>query len=171
MVKCLKVIAKCSLNWAFSHGALYCCVRHSNIEFECEIFKTYHQYIAQKVMVKSRFRRRFHDCNFFEFEFLHIPWICYKFDGHITKKNRKHQFNVILLCFKQILDNYMFNISTCALLAPSSKICRLFLEFFCQHKLLALVDQCFFFQMFRIFPSQNANLVYSFESLSLNICR
>ena len=40
----------------------------------------------------------------------------------------KHQVNVILLCFKKQLDNYVLNISTCTLLAPSSKICSFFLK-------------------------------------------
>ena len=42
LVKRLKVVAKCCLNWIFFHGALYCCVRYSNIEYQDEIFKTYH---------------------------------------------------------------------------------------------------------------------------------
>ena len=41
-----------------------------------------------------------------------------------------NQFDVILSCFKQTLNNHMFNIFTCTLLAPSSKICRFFLKFF-----------------------------------------
>ena len=34
----------------------------------------------------------------------------------------KHQFYVILLYFKQLLDNYMFKTPTSTLLAPFSKI-------------------------------------------------
>jgi hypothetical protein len=45
---------------------------------------------------------------------------------HIIKE--KDQFVVIVLCFKQILDNYMLNISTCILIAPSPKISRLLLR-------------------------------------------
>ena len=34
--------SKVLFNWIFFHGALYCCVRYSNIEYQDEIFKTYH---------------------------------------------------------------------------------------------------------------------------------
>ena len=43
---------------------------------------------------------------------------------------------------KQILDNYVFNIYTCTLLALSSKICKLCLEALLSHRLLGFVDQC-----------------------------
>ena len=44
LVKRPKVIAKYCLNWIyFFHGALYCCVRYSHIEYQDEIFKTYHK--------------------------------------------------------------------------------------------------------------------------------
>ena len=42
-IKRLKVVIKCCLNWNFVfHGDLYCCVKYSNIEYQDEIFKTYH---------------------------------------------------------------------------------------------------------------------------------
>jgi hypothetical protein len=41
LVKRLKVVAKCCLNWIFFHGALYCCVRYSTIEYQHKIFKIY----------------------------------------------------------------------------------------------------------------------------------
>ena len=56
----------------------------------------------------------------------------------------KHQFDISLSCFKQILDNYVFNISTCTLLPLSFEICRRFLKKNRQHKLLGFVDQCIF---------------------------
>ena len=37
-----KVVSRGSLNWIVIHGALYCCVRYSNIKYQDEIFKTYH---------------------------------------------------------------------------------------------------------------------------------
>ena len=49
-----------------------------------------------------------------------------------------HQFNVILSCFKQNLDNYVFNVATCTLLAPSSKICRFFFFFLVNINCLAM---------------------------------
>ena len=39
-----------------------------------------------------------------------------------------HQFHVVLSCFKQVSDNYVFNVSSCTILASSSRICRLFLN-------------------------------------------
>ena len=102
-------------------------------------------------MAKYGFGRRFHDLKYFEVGFFFI-FLEFIINLRATLQNfvEKYQFNVILSCFKQILDNYMFNISTCTLLAPSSKICRLFLKKNCQHKLLGFVDQCVF-QMFMIF--------------------
>ena len=44
----------------------------------------------------------------------------------LQKFEENHQFDVNFSCFQQILDNYMFNISTCTLLASSSNICRFF---------------------------------------------
>ena len=37
-VKCLKVVAKCCLNWIFLSWWFWCC----NVEYWNEIFKTYH---------------------------------------------------------------------------------------------------------------------------------
>ena len=42
LVKCLKIIELCCLNWVFLHSAVYCGVRYSNIEHQDEIYKTYH---------------------------------------------------------------------------------------------------------------------------------
>ena len=41
-IKHLKVVAKCCLHWVFPHGAICCFVRYLLIEYEEEIFKTYH---------------------------------------------------------------------------------------------------------------------------------
>ena len=41
LVKRLKVVAKL-FNLDFFHGALYCCVMYSNIEYQDGIFKSYH---------------------------------------------------------------------------------------------------------------------------------
>ena len=49
---------------------------------------------------------------------------------------------------------------------PSSKICRLFLEIFCQHRSFNFVDQCVS-QMFMIFFYKISKLVYIFISISL----
>ena len=65
-------------------------------------------------MANFGFGCRFHDHKYFEVGFyFHIPWILYKNEGTITTLLEIHQFNVISSCFEQILDNYMFNISTC----------------------------------------------------------
>ena len=103
-------------------------------------------------MTEFGFERKFHDLEYFEFGFLknYIPWIHYKIEGNLQKFVVKHQFNVISSCSKQNLQNYTFNISTCTLLAPSSKICRSFLRFVFSTNIVGFVDQCVF-QMFMIF--------------------
>jgi hypothetical protein len=45
----------------------------------------------------------------------------------LQKFVEQHEFDVILSYFKQMLDNYVFNIPICTMLALPSKICRLFL--------------------------------------------
>jgi hypothetical protein len=48
LVKLVKVLTKCCLNWVLFHGALYCCVRYSNIEYQDEFFKTNHKKYCSK---------------------------------------------------------------------------------------------------------------------------
>ena len=48
----------------------------------------------------------------------------------------------MLSCFKQNFENYLFNITTSHSFALTSKICRFSWDWFCQHKLIAFVDQC-----------------------------
>ena len=38
----LKVIEKRCLNWFLIHGAIYCCVKYSSMEYQDETFRTYH---------------------------------------------------------------------------------------------------------------------------------
>ena len=45
--------------------------------------------------------------------FSHIPWIYHKLEDPLQKCVEKHQCNIMLSCSRQILDNYVFNISTC----------------------------------------------------------
>ena len=63
----------------------------------------------------------------------------------------KNPFILILSCLEHILDNDMFNIPTCTLLALYCKVCKNFLNFFCQHKLLGFVDQCVFSNVYDFF--------------------
>ena len=42
LVKGLKVVAKCCLNWIFFNDDLFCYVKCSNVEYQVEIFNTYH---------------------------------------------------------------------------------------------------------------------------------
>ena len=65
LVKCLKAIAKCCLNWFFFfsfHSALHCCVRYSTIEYQDEIFKS----ITKKVMADPGYECRFRDLKYFD---------------------------------------------------------------------------------------------------------
>ena len=41
LVKGLKVVAQCCLNWNFVHDDLCCCVKYSNVENQVEIFNIY----------------------------------------------------------------------------------------------------------------------------------
>ena len=41
-VRGLKVVAKFFLNWDFLHDDLFYLVKYSNVEYQVEIFKTYH---------------------------------------------------------------------------------------------------------------------------------
>ena len=108
--------------------------------------------IPQKVMVNFGFRRRFHDLKFYEvgffFFFFFFFFIILEFVINLRASLQsfvgKHQFNVILSCFKQLLENYVVNISTCTLLALSSTYVNFSWKTFGQHKLLGFVDQCVF---------------------------
>ena len=42
LVKVLRVVAKCCLIWIIFHNDLYCCVEYCNVEYQIDIFKTYH---------------------------------------------------------------------------------------------------------------------------------
>jgi hypothetical protein len=103
-------------------------------------------------MAKSRFGRRFHDLKYFKGGFFyHIPWIRYKLEVIITKNCRKTSIWHHFIILKQIQDNYVPNISTCTLLAPSFKICRLFLEKKHCQRVIAWLCRSMCFQMFMIF--------------------
>ena len=41
-IKSLKVVAKCCFNWISYHDDLCCCVEYSTVEYQVEIFNTYH---------------------------------------------------------------------------------------------------------------------------------
>ena len=133
LVKRLEIIRKCCLSWiSLSRCPLLLCK-----VLKYKISKWGPQNISLKVLFKRYWLKIGLHVDFmtsnilkldFYFLFFYIPWIHYKLEGTITRISRKHQLNVILSCFKQILDDYLFNISTCILLAPSSKICKLFLE-------------------------------------------
>ena len=82
-------------------------------------------------MANSSFGHRFHDLKYFEVGFFSI---FLEFIINLRENSQRfferNQFNIILSWLKQILDDYVFNLFTCTLLALSSKICRLFLKKF-----------------------------------------
>ena len=84
--------------------------------------------ITQKVLAKSDFGHRFYDLKFLKLNYFIFLEFIINLTTPLQNFVEKHQFNVTLSCFKQILDNYVFNKSSCILLAPSFKISRLFLE-------------------------------------------
>jgi hypothetical protein len=76
-------------------------------------------------------------CRFYELEYVEarIFFIFLEFIINLRAPLQnileKHLFNVILTCFKKLLDYHLFdNIFNCTSFAPSSKICRLFMDFF-----------------------------------------
>ena len=79
----------------------------------------------------------------------------------LQKICRKHQFNVILSYFRQLLDNYVLNV-------PLSKICIIFLKTTLLIYISWLCRSTCFSNVYD-FPSQDSKLVYSFESISLNL--
>ena len=83
---------------------------------------------------------------------------------------QNHWFNLFLLYFKQNLDSYLLNITTCTPLAPRSKNMWASFRLFCQHNLLSFVDQ-YFVKCLQSFFSQNSKWACSNESLSLNMCK
>ena len=65
-----------------------------------------------------------------DFFFLHDPCIYFNLRVPLQNFVKEIQFDTNLSYLKQILGIYMFNTPTCTLFLQSSKICRLFLEFF-----------------------------------------
>ena len=86
---------------------------------------------SSKLIIKSTknygFGCRFDDLEYFDVGcfFMFLEFII-KSRASLHKLIEKHKFNVILSCFKKIMDNCVFDITV---LAPSFKICRLFLTF------------------------------------------
>ena len=112
-------------------------------------------------MAKSSFEIKYFEVEFF-FCF-HIPWTPYKLKGINTKS--LYIFN--LLYFYHILNNHVFNMSTCTLQAQS----RFFLKKenpFDNINCLALLIRYFFSSVYDYFPSQNPKTVHIYESLSLS---
>ena len=94
-------------------------------------------------MAKFGFGCRFYERKYFEVEIFNtfLQFII-RSRALFQEFVEKNLYYYISSCFKQISNNYVFNISTCTLQAPFVKICRLFLKTNCQHKLLGFVDQC-----------------------------
>ena len=98
LVKHLNVVAECCLNWPFFHGALYCCVRYSNIECQDEIFKTYHK----KYCSKGNGWNLVLDINFMTLNILKLDFspIILEFFIYLRALSQifveKHEFHVIL---------------------------------------------------------------------------
>ena len=124
--------------------------------------------VARKVMANFDFGCSFHELEYFEAGiFLIFLEFIINLRAPLQKKLEKHRFYKILSCFKKLVDHHMLdNIFICTLFAPSSKICRLFLDFFWAKYIVGFVDHCVF-QMLWFIPSQNSKLAYNVESLSL----
>ena len=162
MVKRLRVVTKRCLNWIFlvklfSPDVLGTQIKNIKMRSSKPIIKN----TTQKVMVNYCFGRRFHDLKYFEvgiFFFMFLEFII-NLKVPLWYFLEKHQFHVIPSYFELILDNYMFNISTCTLLTLSSKLCRLLLNLG-NIDCLALKIDVFFKCWF--FPSQIQGTFSSF---------
>ena len=93
---------------------------------------------VQKVMIEFGFGGKFHDLKYFEAGIFLILCVHYILEGIMTKICKKNQIQYNFIMFKHILNNYMINISTCTLLAPSSKLCKLLLKFVMSTKIAQL---------------------------------
>ena len=112
------------------------------------------QYFSLKVMLQSKWLSLVLDVDFMpltilklEFSFIFFEFIIYLM---ASSQNfmENYQFNIILSCFKQILDNHLFNITY---LHTTCKIfCSFSLNFSCHHDLLDFVNQ-YVFNMCKIF--------------------
>jgi hypothetical protein len=112
LVKDLKIVENGSSNWILFYDDLFCYVEYSNVEMKLRSSILIIRSDAQNLIVKSCFGCRCYDLNYFEVGiFFHIPWIHYSLESIITNFVENHQFNVILLYFKQFLDNHLFNIT------------------------------------------------------------
>ena len=102
LVKHLNVVAECCLNWPFFHGALYCCVRYSNIECQDEIFKTYHKkYCSKGNGWNLVLEINFMTLNILKLDFFpHNPWVLHILEGIITNICRKTWIPCNFIIFK-----------------------------------------------------------------------
>ena len=84
----------------FLHGTLYCCVRYSNIIYIKVIIIS----IAQRVLVKYGFGRRFHDLKYFEVRifFIFLQFIIKLRNLDIKLFRTNHQFNIFYLIVKKL---------------------------------------------------------------------
>ena len=109
-VERLKVVAKCCLNWVFDSKLIAKSISQNGKCLSSGLDMNFKALINLKL-------------NFFIFFEFIIDW-----RYHYNFIEEKHQLYVILSCFENILNYYVFNISTCTLLALYPKICRLFLK-------------------------------------------
>ena len=111
-IKRLKIVAKCCLNWILLSMATSIIVLDAQIwNIKMRSSKLIVESDAQKVIAKFGFGHRFHDLKYFEVGFFfHVCWIPNKLEGHHCRFFvENYQFNIIWSCFKQIVDNYLFN--------------------------------------------------------------
>ena len=70
---------------------------------------------AQNQMAKFGFGRNFHDLNYFELDSFFFIFVEFIIQSRSSSNNfvEIHQFNPILSYFKQVIGNYLFNMTTC----------------------------------------------------------
>ena len=123
MVKHLKIVAKCCLNWNFftmpSIVVLYTQIQNMKTISSNLIIQS----TTQKVIANFGFGRKSQDLKYFEVGFFSI-FLEFILNSRTPLQRciEKNQYNINLSCFIQIIGYYVFNMSTCKLLVTLSRI-------------------------------------------------
>ena len=125
LVKRPRVVAKCCLNWICFHSVLYCYVKYSNIDYQDEFFKKYHLKNYSKGNGLLVLDIDFMALSILVFFFKKILFFIYFPYSLNSLRNLGYHYKTFL---ENI--NLVLTISTCTLLALSSRIWRFLLKLY-----------------------------------------